>query len=444
MALTRSERAELLARPELDGPGRRAALTALYDGWLTGLAPQLNDLEGVALVAVGGLGRREPSPHGDLDLILVHSGQKFVSELADQIWYPIWDAGLALDHSVRTPREAVDTAAGDLRTATGLLDARHIAGDAELSAQLLTAVRVAWRNNAASRLTALRQAALERWEARGELAHLIEPDLKEAHGGLRDVVVLRAIATAQVVDVHWRDVRSAHANLLDARDGLHLVAGRPLEQLLMQEQDAVAAMLGLPDADGLVRAVASSARRVAFALDTAFRAVERWSGNRRHGWSPRRPMQVRRPLAQGVVEQDGEVLLARDAAPAIDPVIGLRAAAAAARTGAPISPHALIRMQQELVPMPPVWPEEARNALVTLLGSGPSLVAIWESLDQHDLVVRMLPEWEAVRCKPQRNPIHTFTVDRHLVSTAVEAAGRTRRVARPDLLLLGALLHDIG
>ena len=299
--LTRSDRAALLARPELDGPGRRAALTSLYDGWLAGLAPQLPELPGVALVAVGGLGRREPAPYGDLDLLLLHSGQSFVGELADQIWYPIWDAGLPLDHSVRTLTEAMDVAAADLRAAVGLLDARHVAGDAELAATLLSSARAAWRSKAASRLAELRESCLDRWTTHGEVAHLLEPDLKEGHGGLRDVGVLRSIATAQVVDVHWRDVRSAHASLLDVRDALQLVAARPGERLLLQEQDAVAVRLGVADADALVGVVASSARRVAFAVETAWRAVERWSGARRRGWSPRQPLVVRRPLADGVV-----------------------------------------------------------------------------------------------------------------------------------------------
>lgn len=441
---TRSDRAALLARPDLDGPRRRAALTSSYDGWLAGLVPHLPDLPRVALVAVGGLGRKEPSPYGDIDLLLLHSGQDFVGELADQIWYPVWDAGLSLDHSVRTVAEAIEVAGDDLKVAAGLLDARHIAGDPDLSSALLAAVREGWRSKAAQRLADLRRSSEQRWDAHGEVAHLVEPDLKEGHGGLRDVGVLRTIATAQVVDVRLRDVRSAQVNLLDARDALHLVAGRPLEQLLLQEQDAVASFLGLADADDLVRAVASSARRVAFALDTAFRSVERATDHRRPGWMPRKPLMVRRPLAAGVVEQDGEVLLAREAQPATDPVIGLRAAAAAARADVPIGAYALDRLQAELAPMPPVWPEEARNTLVTLLGSGPSLIGVWEALDQHDLLGRMLPEWESVRCKPQRNALHTFSVDRHLVSAAVEAAGLTRRVSRPDLLLLGALLHDIG
>lgn len=395
-------------------------------------------------MAVGGLARREPAPYGDIDLVLVHSGQKGVGATAEQLWYPIWDAGVSLDYSVRTIREALDVAAGDLKAAVGLLEARHICGDPTVTAGLLQAARVAWRSKAPRRLAELREASRERWAAAGEVAYLLEPDLKEGRGGLRDVNVMRAIATAQVVDVHWRDVRAAHRTLLDVRDALHLVAARPLEQLLLQEHDGVAAQLGLDDADQLVQGVATSARRISFALETAWRSVERWNAGRRRGWAPRKPLGVRRPLAPGVVEQDGEVQLSREADPAGDPVLGLRIAAASARADLPIAAYALERLQAELAAMPEPWSEEARNTLVTLLGSGPPLIGAWEALDHHELLGRMLPEWESVRCRPQRNAVHRYTVDRHLVATAVEAAARARRVARPDLLLLGALFHDIG
>ncbi len=148
-------------------------------------------------------------------------------------------------------------------------------------------------------------------------------------------------------------------------------------------------------------------------------------------------------MAEGLVEQDGEVVLARSADPATDPVLPLRAAAAAAQAGLALAPRALARLAG-CPPLPVPWPAEARDALAALLGAGQAAIGVWEALDQEELITRLLPDWERVRNRPQRNPLHTFTVDRHLVETAAHAAALTRTVARPDLLLIAALLHDIG
>jgi [protein-PII] uridylyltransferase len=152
----------------------------------------------------------------------------------------------------------------------------------------------------------------------------------------------------------------------------------------------------------------------------------------------------RTPLAEGVVEQEGEAVLARIARPERDPVLPLRAAAAAAQAGLPLSLHAVRRMAAAARPLPTPWPAEAREQLVTLLGSGAPTVEVWEALEAEGLVTRLLPDWERVRCRPQRNAVHVWTVDRHLIETAVRASAFTRRVSRPDLLLVAALLHDIG
>jgi [protein-PII] uridylyltransferase len=124
-------------------------------------------------------------------------------------------------------------------------------------------------------------------------------------------------------------------------------------------------------------------------------------------------------------------------------MLPLRAAAAAAQTGLALAPRALARLAG-CPPLPVPWPDEARDDLAALLGAGPAAVSVWEALDQEELISRLLPDWERVRNRPQRNPLHTFTVDRHLVETAARAAALTRTVARPDLLLIAALLHDIG
>src|SRR5258708_6667253 len=145
----------------------------------------------------------------------------------------------------------------------------------------------------------------------------------------------------------------------------------------------------------------------------------------------------------GLVGRAGEGVRARAGAPAAAPALPLRAAAAAARAALALAPRTLTRLA-ECPPLPVPWPPDARDALVALLGAGPSAVPVWEALDQEGLIASLLPDWDRVRNRPQRNPLHTYTVDRHLVETAARAALLTRDVARPDLLLLSALMHDIG
>ena len=139
----RDARQALLERSDLTGAELRAALTSLADSWL---AKRLADVDNVALVAVGGYGRREPAPGSDLDLLLLHDGRADdVKSIADGVWYPLWDSGIGLDHSVRTVSEAVDVAASDLKAALGLLDARHVAGNSALTEELRSAVFTRWR-----------------------------------------------------------------------------------------------------------------------------------------------------------------------------------------------------------------------------------------------------------------------------------------------------------
>ncbi|MGW7008511.1 [protein-PII] uridylyltransferase, partial [Streptomyces sp. NPDC054933] len=435
------------------GPSRRSTLAELTDQWLAGLFPTRH--AGTALVAVGGYGRGELSPRSDLDLLLLHDGSATtgeVSALADRLWYPVWDLGLALDHSVRTPAEARKTAEDDLKVQLGLLDARHIAGDPELTASLRTAVLGDWRAQAPKRLPELHELCLERAARQGELAYLLEPDLKEARGGLRDATVLRAVAASWLADAPREGLAEARTRLLDTRDALHLVTGRSTDRLSLQEQDQVASWLGVLDADTLLRQVYEAARTVAYASDVTWRAVGRVLRSR--SARPRKrflgrgriePVSVERmPLAEGVVEQEGEAVLARTARPERDPVLPLRAAAAAAQAGLPISLPAVRALAAAAPPLPVPWPAEAREQLVTLLGAGEATVAVWEALEAEGLITRLLPDWERVRCRPQRNPVHRWTVDRHLVETAVQASTLTRHVSRPDLLLIAALLHDIG
>ncbi len=413
----------------------RARRTADADGWLAGL---LGAEPGVALVAVGGYGRRELLPGSDLDVVLLHGGRDDIAAVADRVWYPVWDAGAHLDHAVRTVPQARRVARADLTVALGLLYARHVAGDPGLTERLRVGALEDWRSAAPARLAELHAAHRQRAGSFGELAFLLEPDLKEARGGLRDVHAIQAVAAAWVAPAPGPRVRAAYEQILDARHALHEVTGRRLDRLVLEEQDEVARALGLPDGDALLRMLAGAGRVVACAVDHAFRQAERLRRSR-----PRRRGAERRPLADGVVEQDGAVVLARAADPARDPALVLRAAAAAAQAGLPLAPRTLARLA-ECPPLPVPWPAPARDALLSLLGAGSAAIGVWEALEGEGLITALIPDWERVRNRPQRNPLHTFTVDRHLTETAARAAALAREVARPDLLLIAALLHDIG
>jgi [protein-PII] uridylyltransferase len=413
----------------------RARRTTQVDRWLAEL---LGAEAGVALVAVGGYGRKELLPRSDLDVLLLHGGRDDIAAIADRIWYPVWDSGAELDHAVRTVPQARRVARADLKVALGLLTARHVAGDPGLTERLRAGALEDWRSAAPARLAELHAAHDERTRTSGELAFLLEPDLKEARGGLRDVHAIQAVAAAWVAPAPGPKVRTAYEQILDARHALHEVTGRRLDRLVLEEQDEVARALGLLDGDVLLRMLAGAARTVAYAVDHAFRQADRLRGRRL-----RRRRAERKPLADGVVEQDGEVVLARVADPARDPALVLRAAAAAAQAGLPLAPRTLDRLT-ECPPLPVPWPTAARDSLLALLGAGQAAVSVWEALDTEGLVTALIPDWERVRNRPQRNPLHTFTVDRHLAEAAAHAAALTREVARPDLLLLAALLHDIG
>jgi len=420
----------------------RTALVDLHDFWLASRVQAIRVTEGAALVAVGALGRRELAPYSDLDLVLLHDGHRNIEPIAEQLWYPLWDAGIGLDHSVRTPGQAVQVAATDLRAAFGLLEARHLAGDAALSEKVAGAVRQAWRSGIRGRLDEVSDAARERWAKVGDVAHRIEPDLKHGHGGLRDVQLLDALAMAQLLERPSRDVDEARDLVLDVRTELHRSAGRSRDVLRAQDADEVAAALDLGDRFDLARALSGAARSIAFAVEAGLRSAR--AALPRRGLAALRRAPVRRPLDNGVVEHAGEVVLARDATAVRDPALVLRVAAVAARTGMPVAAGTLHRLADTAPELREPWPRAALDELLSLLGAGRPLVDVVESLDRTGLWGRLFPEWGAVRDLPPRDRAHVWTVDRHLVETCAQAARLTTTVARPDLLLVGSLLHDIG
>ncbi len=397
---------------------------------------------GAALVAVGGYGRSELAPGSDLDVVLVGDDDVDLGAGAEQVWYPLWDSGAALDHSVRTLTGMLHVAEADLRVALGLLDVRHVAGDPGVTLRLRTQVLARWRRTARDRLPELRRMVDSRHELMGELAHVSVPDLKEAEGGLRDATVLKALVATWLVDVPHVDLERSRLALLDARDVLHDVSGRATDRVGPDTWAELAPGLGLADAVAVQRHLRELGRRIAHLSRLTWRRTDAVLARPASVTGPRRP--VLEALAPGVALAAGEVVLSAEADPVRDPLLLLRAAALAAERDVELAPATAARLVRESPDLPAPWPDDARHLFVRLLASGPGLRAVWETLEETGALERLLPEWERIRLLPHASVIHRFTVDRHVVETCIEASSLIRHVARPDVLMVAALLHDIG
>jgi [protein-PII] uridylyltransferase len=240
-------------------------------------------------------------------------------------------------------------------------------------------------------------------------------------------------------------VSQAESLLSTVREALHIVSGRDKDRLLFSEQDKVAELLKYSDADALMSDVAQSARAVDYLMQMTWYQYQ----NKGKDGLGRFFKRVRSTVVSpGISISNKEVVIDSTFDVESDPVIGLRAAATAAQLGLRLSFDSL-RIYADALDagrgvLPNPWPREAREHLIALIGAGPSMVEIFEALDQEEVLFHWIPEWRGVRSLPQRNVLHRHTVDRHMVETAVSAAALTREVHRPDLLLFTALFHDIG
>lgn len=432
-------RAEVIVGP-LRGGALCEALSDATDDFLRALyteaTKQLKNADDVALIAVGGYGRRELAPFSDLDVLLVHRGVKNIDEIASLMWYPIWDSGLKLGHAVRTPKETLQICATDLDTATALVTARHLAGSELLAQEVIGSARDAWRQRGRTWLVTLHERMQERYVTSGEVAFLLEPNIKEGLGGLRDIHALwwaveaGLVLTSQDADA----LKKCNETLLQVRVALHQHTNRVGDVLHLEEQIPVAAALEYANDDALMSAIAVAGQQVAWISDEAWSQLD----------PPASASAVPQGIASGVALVNGEIRLADDIDPADDPTLVLRVATAAARHRARIDRDSLNRLGERTQVWPDPWPAGASDDLVALLLEGDAAIAVFEALDQRNLIVKVLPEWEPNRSRPQRNAYHRYTVDRHLWQTVANAAALADRVSRPDLLVLGALFHDIG
>jgi [protein-PII] uridylyltransferase len=398
--------------------------------------------EDVALVALGGYGRGVLAPGSDLDLLILHHGRRPpTSRRSPSIsCTPCGTPVSASVTPVRTPDACAEIAAERLDATTAMLDGRVLAGSAsawdEVRSALLELVRDDPRAFA-ERLAADREARRDRF---GSVSSLLEPELKEGVGGLRDVHVLGWLQTAIgppledagiLRESERRSVEAAEEFLTRVRGALHLESGRGSDRLLAELQPSIAPAMGfadepgLPAVDGLMRSVFEQARQVEHVSASVFDRFLR-------GSSAPAPVDA---TAQGI----------------------LRAFAAVARDGDVMPAASLDAVAAVSIDADLPWNDSIRAAFLELLRCGPGAVHGLETLDRVGLLERYVPAWGPVRCRPQRDPYHRASVDVHLldslagVSRLLDDPGddptvalAVHEVADADALRLGALLHDIG
>ncbi len=377
--------------------------TLAFDRCVVALWEAADPAADMAIAATGGYGRRRLVPGSDLDVLFVYGpGRRDeTAKVVDAVLYPLWNDGVQASHAVRTPAECRDEAEARLESVTALLDTRHLAGDERLSvAARSAAAEVIGRDREAfeRRLTASRE---ERGERFGVLAHGLEPDLKEALGGLRDAAIPGWLGAPGGDD----DERF----LMAVRTALHHVSGGRSNRLAADLQPAVAERLGVRGEEGweardrLLQRIGGAGARIDLLVSGLLDHTAAMDAER-----------LARSFAESLRPDDAEA----------------------------------------------TWPPSARDAFVSLLASGRPGVRALADLTANGVLQRVLPGWADVAGRPQRDPYHRFPVHAHLLDAAATAAELLREPDEPfvaeavrvvtglpngrDALLLGALLHDIG
>lgn len=448
------------------------AWTGELDQALADLHAAYGQRDRVAVVATGGYGRREVCPGSDVDLLLLHEGleQPALEVAVRDLVYPLWDAGLKVGYAVRSRRQAV-VVASDVDVVTTMLDARWVAGSRPLVTTTRDELVRRLRKRPRKFLEELTAADQRRQERSGDASEVLEPDLKSGTGGLRDVQSLRWAAAAllgtggldPLVPAGYLGAsdraRLAHAyeRLLAERVALHLEVGRAVEVLRLDLHQAVALRLGYEDGASDHDTAAHRLLRDHF---LAARTVEHLH---RRAWalitadlrSGRRRLRRTQRHIDGFELVDDVVRLSAETA-VDDPSLPTRLLGVLTDTGSMLERSSAERLRhhhdQQEQPVP--WDTAARRRFLHALWAGDDVLRPLAELDDVGLLVALIPEWAPLRGRPQRNPFHRYSLDRHawhaaaalgeLVRAESWAAAALERVDDREALMLGALLHDIG
>ncbi len=447
----------------------------------------------LALAAVGSWGRGAVALKSDADVRILlppRSDLSIAAAFVEALLYPLWDAGVSIGHQVIEEEGIVELAQTDLATATALLDLRHLAGDPmRVSALLARAWEGLFADGAIGAFVdRLEEETRARHERFGGSVYLLEPDVKSAAGGLRDLDGARWVARARfhvadpspgprdawgdlvrmgvLVPREAQEIAGAEQFLWRVRNRLHAHAGRRSDRLTFDEQESIAVELGYARDPSLRAAAAESfmqdyylaARSIARARERIFeRAVV----------AKKRPKKAETDLGGGVRLFDGHVTLAGSQELSADPALAFRVYRACVQEDAPVHPYARGAIQRAAAD--PAWcaelraSREATEIFVQLLGSVPVARArrgsIAGELHEVGLLLAMIPEFAPVTGRVHHDVYHVYTVDVHSVAAVdcLRALARgdlaqehpvasrlAAEIARPRPLFLATLLHDVG
>ncbi|WP_028580748.1 [protein-PII] uridylyltransferase [Desulfogranum japonicum] len=423
----------------------------------------------IALLALGGYGRRELYPYSDIDLLLVHDGRsrKWIKEVAEKLLYPLWDAGFDVGHSVRTVKGAIAFAKEDFVFQVALLDARLMAGSQELFDELYTRyVKKLLEGRRSQFVTTMEQFRAERRGKYGSHAYLLEPHIKEGKGGMRDIQamfwVAKGVFGLQDVDaiessgmISAEDKASfdvSYNMLVKIRNHLHYLRRRKDDQLVFEYQEEMAQSFGYLDQDGMrsvehfMRDVYSHLQTIAVVTDLFFEHVQEILGLANQGSKEKK-------LERSIVLRGGRIRLTNTEDIKAKPYILMRLFLQSGRMEVPLHHTARRAVTEHLYLVDDGFRKSKRVAGIfseILVESG-NIFQVLEAMLVTGLLTAYLPEFSGIESLAQHDLYHLYTVDRHQLQAVAEVhrlkeefADVYHELEQPELLYLAALLHDIG
>jgi [protein-PII] uridylyltransferase len=430
-----------------------------------------------SLSAVGSYGRGVLAYSSDLDVRLLGHSVEATGTVAEALLYPLWDAGIAIGHQVVTVDHVLNLAAVDLPTATSLLDWRCVAGEQILVSQLDNrAFSSLFGIGTVERFLAdLDRSAKDRIRRYGDSVYLLEPDVRNGAGGLRDSDVLHWTARARwrvrslrdlvkvgvLIPREFELIEKSINFMMHVRNALHLIGGRRNDRLSFDRQEQVCAMLGYGIDGVAVERFMSEyyrhARVLSQARETLFMRAAPPPLHRPHEVS----------LGQGLKLINDEVTLSTTGSIDNDPSLALRIFHEAVRRNVRVYPFARTQIAR-LLTSPSFCErlresEDAAKLFVKLCLWIPECTfaegSVLRELHEVGILTAMLPEFTPVVGRVHHDVYHVYTVDIH----SLNAVDRLRRlcrgelaeqhpiasrlaaeVARPQVLFFATLLHDIG